>query len=71
MILGLIPARLKSTRLPEKPLEQLDGIPLIIHVYKRAKLSLSCDEIIVCTDSENSERGKSLWWKSYHDFRKT
>ena len=52
MILGLIPARLESTRLSEKPLKQLDGIPLIIHVYKRAQLSLSCDEIIVCTDSE-------------------
>ena len=51
MILGLIPARLNSNRLPEKPLALLDGIPLIIHVYKRAKLSLGCDEIIVCTDS--------------------
>ena len=52
MILGLIPARLDSKRLPEKPLALLDGIPLIIHVYERAKLSLSCDEIIVCTDSD-------------------
>ncbi len=52
MILGLIPARLNSKRLPEKPLALLDGVPLIIHVYKRAKLSLSCDEIIVCTDSD-------------------
>lgn len=52
MILGLIPARLDSKRLPEKPLALLDGMPLIIHVYERAKLSLSCDEIIVCTDSD-------------------
>ncbi len=72
MILGLIPARLKSTRLPEKPLEQLDGIPLIIHVYKRAKLSLSCDEIIVCTDSEkilkevNHYGGKAIMTSEKH-----
>ena len=51
MILGLIPARLDSKRLPEKPLALLDGMPLIIHVYETAKLSLSCDEIIVCTDN--------------------
>ena len=72
MILGLIPARLKSSRLPEKPLEQLDGIPLIIHVYKRAKLSLSCDEIIVCTDSEkilkevNRFGGKAIMTSEKH-----
>ena len=73
MILGLIPARLKSNRLPEKPLEQLDGIPLIIHVYKRAKLSLSCDEIIVCTDSEkilkevNHYGGKAIMTSEKHN----
>jgi 3-deoxy-manno-octulosonate cytidylyltransferase (CMP-KDO synthetase) len=51
MILGLIPARLKSTRLPNKPLLLLDGIPIIIHVLKRAHFCKKLDRIIVCTDS--------------------
>ncbi len=52
MILGLIPARLKSQRLPNKPLINIDGLPLIIHVLKRIKLSKLIDRIIVCTDDK-------------------
>lgn len=51
MIIGLIPARLKSKRLPNKPLLLLDGLPLIIHVLRRAHLCKKLDRIIVCTDS--------------------
>ena len=51
MILGIIPARLKSVRLPNKPLIIIDGMPLIIHVLKRALMSKRIDKIIVCTDS--------------------
>lgn len=51
MILGIIPARLKSVRLPNKPLIIIDGLPLIIHVLKRALMSKKIDKIIVCTDS--------------------
>lgn len=50
MILGLIPSRLNSTRLKEKPLLNIDGLPIIIHSYKRAKLSNILDDVIVCTD---------------------
>ena len=52
MIIGIIPARLKSTRLPNKPLIKIDGIPLIIHVLKRASMSKKLDKLIVCTDSK-------------------
>jgi 3-deoxy-manno-octulosonate cytidylyltransferase (CMP-KDO synthetase) len=52
MILGLIPARLNSARLPNKALLKIDGLPMIIHVLKRAQLSKKLDKIIVCTDSE-------------------
>ena len=52
MIVGLIPARLKSTRLREKPLIKIDGIEMIIHVLKRAQLSKKLDKVIVCTDSQ-------------------
>lgn len=52
MILGLIPARLNSLRLPDKALLKIDGLPMIIHVLKRAQLSKKLDKIIVCTDSK-------------------
>ena len=56
MILGLIPSRLKSTRLIEKPLLEIDGLPLIIHTMK-AQLCKSLDKVIVCTDSKKIRCG--------------
>ena len=42
MIIGLIPSRLNSSRLKkEKPLLEIDGLPIIIHTLKRAMLSKS------------------------------
>jgi 3-deoxy-manno-octulosonate cytidylyltransferase (CMP-KDO synthetase) len=52
MILGLIPARLNSSRLPQKALLKIDGLPLVIHVLKRAQLCKKLDKVIVCTDSQ-------------------
>ena len=51
MILGLIPSRLNSKRLKEKPLLEIQGIPLIVHTFKRAQLSKRLNKLIVCTDS--------------------
>lgn len=51
MILGIIPARLKSKRLPNKPLQIIDGLPLLVHVLKRSLISKKLDKIVVCTDS--------------------
>ena len=50
-VVGLIPCRLESTRLNRKVLLEIKGLPMIIHVYKRAKLS-ALDEVCVCTDSQ-------------------
>ena len=50
MILGLIPSRLNSSRLKEKPLLKIDGLPIIIHTLKRALLSKKLDKVIDCTD---------------------
>lgn len=52
MIIGLIPARLDSKRLPNKPLLELDGLPLIGHVIERAKKSKKLDKIVVCADNK-------------------
>ena len=51
-ILGLIPSRMGSQRLPEKALLPISGLPLVIHTYKRANLSKLLDKIIICTDSK-------------------
>ena len=55
-ILGLIPTRIGSTRLPSKPLLEINKIPLIIHTYKRAKLSKKLDKLIVCSDSREIQK---------------
>ncbi|NYZ63972.1 3-deoxy-manno-octulosonate cytidylyltransferase [Luteimonas deserti] len=44
-----IPARLGSTRLPDKPLQLLAGEPLVLHVARRA-LEAGADEVWVATD---------------------
>lgn len=51
-IIGLIPTRLHSTRLPQKSLLQINNLPLIIHTYKRAKLSKSLSEVVICCDDK-------------------
>jgi 3-deoxy-manno-octulosonate cytidylyltransferase (CMP-KDO synthetase) len=49
----IIPARLGSTRLPDKPLVDLGGKPLIVRVYERVQsLKNAGAKIIVATDSE-------------------
>lgn len=45
----IIPSRLASTRLPNKPLADLGGKPMIVRVAERAALS-SADRIVVATD---------------------
>lgn len=48
--LGIIPARLEAQRLPNKPLLDLVGKPLIVRVWENAT-TLGLDEVIVATDS--------------------
>jgi 3-deoxy-manno-octulosonate cytidylyltransferase (CMP-KDO synthetase) len=47
----VIPARLKATRLPDKPLADIAGEPMIVHVWRRA-MEAECGEVVVATDSE-------------------
>ena len=46
----LIPARLASTRLPDKPLADIAGLPMIVRVAQRAEQS-SAAQVVVATDS--------------------
>jgi 3-deoxy-manno-octulosonate cytidylyltransferase (CMP-KDO synthetase) len=46
----LIPARLQSTRLPEKPLADIAGEPMIVHVWRRAVQSGAGPVFVACDD---------------------
>ena len=46
----LIPARLSASRLPNKPLADLAGIPMVVRVAQRAQLS-QAGQVVVATDS--------------------
>ena len=48
-VIGVIPVRMKSSRLPGKAMKQMHGIPMVGHVYFRSKLSGSLDEVYVAT----------------------
>jgi 3-deoxy-manno-octulosonate cytidylyltransferase (CMP-KDO synthetase) len=50
-VLGVIPARLGSTRLPHKPLQSLAGEPLITRVVERVLEHDLVDQLVVATDS--------------------
>jgi 3-deoxy-manno-octulosonate cytidylyltransferase (CMP-KDO synthetase) len=50
-IVGVIPARLASTRLPRKVLRSMAGEPMLAWVYAAAKACTTLDEVIVATDS--------------------
>ena len=51
-ILGVIPARLASTRLPRKVLRQIAGKPLLTWVVEAARRCQQLDEVLVATDAE-------------------
>src|SRR5215468_5485493 len=50
-VLILIPARMAATRLPGKPLVDLAGEPMIVHVMRRAQAA-RLGAVVVATDSE-------------------
>ena len=46
----LIPARLASTRLPDKPLADIAGKPMVVHVAARAAQSGAAQVVVACDD---------------------
>ncbi len=56
----IIPARYASTRFPGKPLVDINGKPMVQHVYERAKES-GASKVIVATDDARIA-------KAVHDF---
>jgi len=59
-IIGLIPARMKASRFPGKPLFPIHGRAMIEHVWHRAAMFPKWDALAICTcDKEIEDFGKS------------
>ena len=71
-IIGVIPARMGSTRFPGKPMKKIHGIPMIGHCYHRTAMALGVDATYVATcDIEiaeyiNSIGGRAIMTSNTH-----
>jgi 3-deoxy-manno-octulosonate cytidylyltransferase (CMP-KDO synthetase) len=64
-IIGVIPARIASSRFPGKPLANICGIPMLGHVYFRSKMAKVLDDVYVATcDEEIKEYIESIGGKA-------
>ena len=64
-VLIIIPARMKATRLPNKPMADIGGVPMIVQVWRRAVESRVGDVIVACDaveilDAIAAEGGKAV-----------
>ena len=72
-IIGIIPARMASSRFPGKPLAKIHGMPMIGHCYKRANLSSLLNECYVATPDQEiynyieSIGGKAVMTAHHHE----
>jgi len=51
-VIAIIPARFASTRLPGKPLLEIAGKPMLLHVIERTARSATVTRVVVATDDE-------------------
>lgn len=64
-IIGIIPARMGSSRFPGKPMAHIAGVPMIGHCYFRAKMSKTLSEVYVATcDDEIADYIHSIGGKA-------
>jgi 3-deoxy-manno-octulosonate cytidylyltransferase (CMP-KDO synthetase) len=67
----VIPARMQATRLPGKPLADIAGTPMIVHVWRRA-VAAKAGDVVVATDSEEiadavtAAGGKAIMTRADH-----
>ena len=54
-IIGIIPARMGSSRFPGKPLAEILGKPMIYHVYWRSKMSRILNDVYIATCDKEIE----------------
>ncbi len=71
-ILGVIPSRYASSRLPGKPLKDIGGAPMITRVYQQAKKCEGLIDVVVATDDSRiyaaieSAGGKAMMTSEAH-----
>lgn len=71
-IIGIIPARMESSRFPGKPLAKINEIPMVGHVFFRSKMSKLLDDVYVATcnqeivDYIKSINGKAIMTSNKH-----
>ena len=56
-----VPARLQSSRLPNKVLADIGGKPMIQRVLERCRESKAVDTVVLCTDSQELQQRASAW----------
>ena len=72
-VFAIIPARMASTRFPNKPLVKILGLPMIEHVRRRALLAKGVDDVIVATCDQviigavHSYGGKAILTSDQHE----
>lgn len=59
--IAIIPARLGSTRLPRKVLADIQGKPLIWHVWNRVKQARNYEEVYIATDADEVRLAAEGW----------
>lgn len=71
-VVGMIPVRMESSRLPNKAIKDICGLPMIIHTLKRTQMAKTLDDVYVATDNEEikalveSFGGKVVMTKKEH-----
>jgi 3-deoxy-manno-octulosonate cytidylyltransferase (CMP-KDO synthetase) len=72
-IIGIIPARMASSRFPNKPMKLIHGIPMVGHCFFRSKMSTLLSEVYVATCDEEvydyivGKGGKSVMTANTHE----
>lgn len=55
-VVAVVPARMASSRYPDKPLVRIAGLPMVEHVRRRAALAEGVDDVVVATCDEPIRR---------------
>ena len=58
---GFIPARYQSARFPGKPLADIDGRPMIWHVYEQARRCAELSSVVLATDDDRIRSAAEKW----------
>lgn len=55
-VVAVVPSRYGAQRFPGKPLHPIAGVPMVVHVWRRAAESKLADLVLVATDDERIAR---------------